>query len=65
MKVYVVDSADGERMEETGEELSSILSEELLAETPLLVFANKQDLVGAETAEEVTICVCLEQRVDA
>jgi ADP-ribosylation factor-like protein 3 len=52
--VYVIDSSDKRRMEECGAELSELLSEEKLAGVPLLVFANKQDLLHAKTAEEIT-----------
>ncbi len=51
--VYVVDSADRRRMEECGLELSLLLEEEKLAGVPLLVFANKQDLLNALPASEV------------
>lgn len=42
--VYVIDSADPKRFDETGEELLELLEEEKLAGTPVLIFANKQDL---------------------
>eukprot|EP00300_Choanocystis_sp_HF-7_P030251 c39039_g1_i1.p1 GENE.c39039_g1_i1~~c39039_g1_i1.p1 ORF type:complete len:179 (+),score=42.07 c39039_g1_i1:119-655(+) len=45
--VYVIDSADGRRLEETGFELNELLEEDALAGLPLLVFANKQDLISA------------------
>lgn len=50
--IYVVDSTDLARMDETATELKSILKEEALKNVPLLVFANKQDLVGAASADE-------------
>jgi ADP-ribosylation factor-like protein 3 len=49
-----VDSADTSRMEEVNRELAALLDEEKLAGVPLLVFANKQDLMGALTAEEIS-----------
>ena len=53
-KVYVVDSADCERMEEASSELGELLGkEDKLAGVPVLVFANKQDLLNAETADVV------------
>jgi hypothetical protein len=52
-KVYVIDSADRSRIDETGLELNSLLQEEKLAGVPLLVFANKQDIVHALPAGEV------------
>lgn len=51
--VYVIDSADDRRLEETGLELNELLEEDLLAGIPLLVFANKQDLIGALEADEI------------
>lgn len=40
-------------MEETGLELNSLLEENKLTGVPILVFANKQDLVTASSADEV------------
>ena len=40
--VYVVDSADEERMEESQQELASVLVHKDLAGVPLVVVANKQ-----------------------
>lgn len=39
--IYVIDSADEDRVEEAGRELRSLLSENHLEGVPLLVFANK------------------------
>ena len=39
--VYVVDSSDDVRLKECTEELKSLLEEDALAGTPVLVFANK------------------------
>lgn len=41
------------RTDEAAEELQALLDEELLAGIPLLVFANKQDLLNAMTAGEL------------
>lgn len=51
--IWVIDSADRKRLEETGEELSELLVEEKLAGVPLLVFANKQDLVNAQRPDDI------------
>ena len=51
--IFVVDSADKERIEEARLELQTLLSEELLANVVLLVFANKQDMPDAMSASEV------------
>jgi len=51
--IYVIDSADKKRVEETGEELSQLLEEDQMNGVPLLVLANKQDLVNALSAKDV------------
>ena len=45
--IYVVDSHDTLRLEESATEFFDILNEEKLANVPVLVFANKQDLPGS------------------
>lgn len=52
-QIYVIDSSDRRRLEESGAELNQLLEEEKLAGVPLLVFANKQDLLNAAPAGEV------------
>lgn len=44
-QIYVIDSADRKRLEETGEELMELLEEEKLTGASVLIYANKQDLV--------------------
>lgn len=51
--VYVIDCSDRRRIDETGAELLELLQEERLAGVPLLVFANKQDLLNAMKEDEV------------
>jgi len=51
--VYVVDSADKSRIDEAQEELASLLKEPKLSGVPVLVFANKQDLLSAMSAADV------------
>ena len=51
--IYAIDSSDKQRMEETGAELDQLLNEEKLCKVPLLVFANKQDLLNALSADEI------------
>ena len=53
-QIYVIDSADTRRLEEAGAELASLLEEEKLAGVPLLIFANKQDLLSAASPDEIT-----------
>mmetsp|Transcript_102178 Transcript_102178/g.181468 ORF Transcript_102178/g.181468 Transcript_102178/m.181468 type:complete len:179 (+) Transcript_102178:87-623(+) len=52
--IYVIDSSDRRRLEESGQELRELLAEDKLAAIPLLIFANKQDLLQATPAEEIT-----------
>ena len=49
----MIDSADRRRMEETGVELTQLLEEDKLSGVPILIFANKQDLLNALPASEV------------
>jgi len=51
--VYVVDSADKRRIDEAADELTTLLAETTLAGVPVLVLANKQDLLGAQTAADI------------
>eukprot|EP01027_Heterolobosea_sp_BB2_P010471 GEZU01015366.1.p1 GENE.GEZU01015366.1~~GEZU01015366.1.p1 ORF type:complete len:199 (+),score=27.87 GEZU01015366.1:44-598(+) len=52
--VWVVDSADRLRLLDCKNELHALLQEEKLAGASLLVFANKQDLAGALTPQEIS-----------
>lgn len=51
--IYVIDSADRKRFEETGVELGELLDEEKLTGVPVLIFANKQDLFNSAPASEI------------
>ncbi|KAB0794725.1 hypothetical protein PPYR_11564 [Photinus pyralis] len=51
--IYVVDSSDKKRLEETGLELYELLADEKLENVPLLVYANKQDLPDSLTASDL------------
>eukprot|EP00744_Colponema_vietnamica_P001735 GILI01002841.1.p1 GENE.GILI01002841.1~~GILI01002841.1.p1 ORF type:complete len:180 (+),score=37.83 GILI01002841.1:63-602(+) len=62
--VFVVDSSDRNRMTETTNELKSLLAEDKLARVPLLVFANKQDLVTALPADEIASLLSLQDVSD-
>lgn len=53
--VWVVDSSDEVRLEETGVELTQLLSDEKLKGVPVLIFANKQDLATAVKPDQMTI----------
>eukprot|EP00427_Karlodinium_veneficum_P016682 CAMPEP_0169138828 /NCGR_PEP_ID=MMETSP1015-20121227/42561_1 /TAXON_ID=342587 /ORGANISM="Karlodinium micrum, Strain CCMP2283" /LENGTH=164 /DNA_ID=CAMNT_0009204327 /DNA_START=100 /DNA_END=591 /DNA_ORIENTATION=- len=51
--IYVVDSSDSRRLEESASELAELLAEDKLGGIPLLVYANKQDLLQAVKPEEI------------
>uniref|UniRef100_A0A060TE46 ARAD1D12738p n=1 Tax=Blastobotrys adeninivorans TaxID=409370 RepID=A0A060TE46_BLAAD len=52
--IFVVDSTDKDRLSTSAQELHTMLKEEELADSALLVFANKQDQAGALSASEVS-----------
>jgi ADP-ribosylation factor-like protein 1 len=52
--IFVVDSADKDRISGAKEELHLMLEEEELKNVILLVFANKQDLPGALSVAEIS-----------
>jgi ADP-ribosylation factor 1/2 len=52
--IFVVDSNDRERIDDTKDELHKMLNEDELRDAVLLVFANKQDLPNAMNAKEIT-----------
>ena len=52
--MYVVDSADKERLDVARQELELMLQEEDLKGAPVLILANKQDLPGAMNEMEVS-----------
>lgn len=52
--IYVVDSNDSERIQESKEELHKMLEEDELRDAIILVFANKQDLPNATSVSDLT-----------
>lgn len=52
--IFVVDSIDRDRLEEARYELFDIVKDERLAECPVLLLANKQDLSMAMKTDELT-----------
>ncbi|XP_027633568.1 ADP-ribosylation factor-like protein 14 [Falco biarmicus] len=52
--LYVVDSSDKQRLEESKKEFELILKNEFMKSIPVVMLANKQDLPGALNAEEIT-----------
>jgi len=59
--VWVVDSSDTRRLADCAAELAKLLQEEKLAGATLLVFANKQDLPGSLTCEEIRDVMALDK----
>ena len=51
--IFIVDSVDKDRIEDASNEFKKLLNEEKLKSCPILVFANKQDLNGAFTSNEI------------
>merc|ERR1711976_156924 len=51
--IYVIDSSDRKRFDETGVELGELLDEEKLTGVAVLIFANKQDLLNSAPASEI------------
>mmetsp|Transcript_78038 Transcript_78038/g.180975 ORF Transcript_78038/g.180975 Transcript_78038/m.180975 type:complete len:188 (+) Transcript_78038:79-642(+) len=62
--VYVIDSSDKRRLEESGAELGELLREDKLGGVPLLLFANKQDLLQAVPADEISQALALDSIKD-
>jgi small GTP-binding protein len=52
--IYVVDSADGQRLAEAREELEYVLGDDRVRSATLLVFSNKIDMPGSQTTAQVT-----------
>ncbi len=52
--IFVVDSNDKDRVEDAAEELKKMLNEDELKDCAVLVMANKQDLSGAMSPNEIT-----------
>ncbi|CAD5212969.1 unnamed protein product [Bursaphelenchus okinawaensis] len=51
--VFVVDATDRLRLKEAREELDKLLNEQCLVGVTLLILANKRDIRGSLTAEEI------------
>jgi ADP-ribosylation factor-like protein 2 len=51
--IWVVDSSDRRRLAECATELHKLLMEERLTGASLLIFANKQDVAGALTTQQI------------
>ena len=51
--IYVVDSTDSIRIEESAEELHGILSNDSMRNVPVVIFANKQDMPNAMSCTQI------------
>jgi ADP-ribosylation factor-like protein 3 len=51
--LFVIDSSDRRRLVESADQLKELIEDERLTHIPLIVFANKQDLLHALPAEEI------------
>ena len=52
--IYVVDSNDADRIQESAESLHMILNDEAMRGVPVLVYANKMDLPNALTVPQIS-----------
>lgn len=52
--IFVIDSTDKRRLEECGLELANLLEQEKLQNVPVLIFANKQDLITALSPGDIS-----------
>jgi ADP-ribosylation factor-like protein 2 len=59
--IWVVDSSDKLRMKDCKEELHSLLKQDKLAGSTLLIFCNKQDIEGALSMEQIKDVLELEE----
>ncbi|KAL9249928.1 ADP-ribosylation factor-like protein [Drosera capensis] len=58
--IWVVDSSDLRRLEDCKYELDNLLKEERLSGASLLIFANKQDIQGALSPDDIAKVLNLE-----
>lgn len=63
--VFVIDTSDTDRLKEAQTELFDLMAEDKLSSAPVLIFANKQDLVGCATAEEIVETLDLNTRLES
>ncbi|ORX77533.1 ADP-ribosylation factor 6-like protein [Anaeromyces robustus] len=62
--IFIVDSSDRNRIEEAGQELFKIIQDQEMSKVNVLVLANKQDIEGALSAEEIKTKMKLENIKD-
>ena len=58
--IYVIDSSDPSRLDESAHQLSSLLEDDLLSGVPLLILANKNDKEGALSETQISEQLYLE-----
>ncbi|XP_076684556.1 E3 ubiquitin-protein ligase TRIM23 isoform X2 [Andrena cerasifolii] len=59
--IFVVDASDRSRFEEAQNELSKIVNERELKDALFLIYANKQDIAGCASVEELVDILCLQK----
>ena len=59
--IFVIDSNDKDRLNQVQEELNHVFKEDELKDCLVLILANKQDIEGAMTVEQVTNALDLDQ----
>lgn len=59
--IFVVDSLDYDRFPDAKNLLQLVMRDDQLRNVPVLVFANKHDLVGARTGQEIAEALDLKQ----
>ena len=60
----MVDSSDKEKMTKACEELHKVIADSELSHAPVLIFANKQDVQGAMSKDEVYDALKLREVVE-
>lgn len=59
--IFVIDSADKDRLKESHQELKRVLSHQDLEGAPVLIFANKQDLHESMKGEDIAKLLAFDQ----
>ncbi|XP_017761637.1 PREDICTED: E3 ubiquitin-protein ligase TRIM23-like isoform X2 [Eufriesea mexicana] len=59
--IFVIDASDRSRFKEAQNELSKIVNERELKDALFLIYANKQDIVGCASVEELSDILCLQK----
>ncbi|CAK8694858.1 ADP-ribosylation factor 1-like [Clavelina lepadiformis] len=59
--IFVVDSADPSRFNEAKEELLGVIADDQMSQIPVMILANKQDIVCAQPINEVSTQLSLDE----